>query len=148
MQPHKNYHQLSYGNPAVIYRHILDVRHACDKIWHPGLIFKIKGIPSPSYFNLLNSYLNEGQCETKFNGETSSLFNINSGVPQGRFLGPLLYVLYTSDLTTSTETTLRIFANDTAIFATHEDPMVTSLNLQEHLQFTQKWLKKWKINVN
>jgi uncharacterized membrane protein YobD (UPF0266 family) len=45
----------------------------------------------------------------------------------------LLYVLYTSDLPTTRETTLGTFADDTAIFATHEDPMITSLNLQEHL---------------
>jgi len=61
---------------------------------------------------------------------------------------PLLYVLYTSDLPTSRETTLGTFADDTAIFATHEDPMIASVNLQEHLHIIEKWLKKWKIKVN
>jgi len=44
-----------------------------------------------------------------------------------------MYVLYTSDLPTSTQTTLGTFAYDTAIYATHEDPTIASLNLQEHL---------------
>ena len=35
-----------------------------------------------------------------------------------------------------------------AIFATHEDPTIASLNLQEHLHSIEKWLKKWKIKVN
>jgi hypothetical protein len=35
-----------------------------------------------------------------------------------------------------------------AIFATHEDPTIASLNLQEHLHKIKKWLKKWKIKVN
>ena len=48
--------------------------------------------------------------------------------------GPLLYALYTSDLPASTETTLGTFADDTAIFATHEEPTIASLNLQEHLR--------------
>jgi len=126
----------------------LDVRQAFDKVWHPGLLFKIKRILPSSYFNLLKSYLNERQFETKFNGETSSRFHIHSGVPQWSILGPLLDVLYTSDLATSRETTLVTFSDDTAIFATHEDPTITSLNLQGHLHIIEKWLKKWKIKVN
>jgi hypothetical protein len=119
----------------------LNVSQAFDKVWHPGLLFKIKrNLPS-------SSYLNEFQFETKFNGETSSRFHIHSGVHQGSFLGPLLYILYTSDLPTSRKTTLGTFADDTAIFATHEEPKIDSLNFQEQLHIIEKWLKKWKIKV-
>jgi hypothetical protein len=111
----------------------LDVSHAFDKVWHPGLLFKIKRILPSNYCNLLKSYLNEANSKKKFNGETSSRFHIHSSVPHRNILGPLLYVLYTSDLPTSRETTLDTFADDTAIFATHEDPTIVSLNLQEHL---------------
>jgi hypothetical protein len=40
------------------------------------------------------------------------------------------------------------FSDDTAIFATHEDPTIASPNLQEHLQIIEKWLNKCKIKVN
>jgi len=53
-----------------------------------------------------------------------------------------------SDLPTSRETIFGTFADDTEIFATHENPTIASLNLQEHLHIIQKWLKKWKIKVN
>jgi hypothetical protein len=65
----------------------------------------------------------------KINGETSNSFHTHSDVPQGSILGPLVYVLYTSDLPSFKETTLGTFADDTAIFATHEDPTAASLNL-------------------
>jgi hypothetical protein len=75
--------------------------------------------------------------------------NINSGLPQGSILGPLLYTLYTSDLPTSRDTTMGTFADDIAIFATHVDPTTASRNLQEHLNTVENnWLIKWKIKVN
>jgi len=125
----------------------LDVSQAFDKVWHPGLLFKIKRIVPSSYFNLVKSYLNERQFETEFNGETSSHCHIHSCVPQRSILGPLLYVLYTSDLPTSRETTLDTFADDTAIFATYEDSRIASLNLQEHLHTIEKWLKNGKLRL-
>ena len=97
--------------------------------------------------HLLKSYLNERQFETKINGETSSRFHVHSGVPQGSTFGPLLYVLYTSDLPTSREPTLGTFADDTTIFATHEDSTIASLNLQEHSHIIDKWLKKRNVKV-
>jgi hypothetical protein len=126
----------------------LDVSQTFDKVWHPGLLLKIKRILPSSYFNLLKSYVTERQFETKISCETSIRFHIHSDVPQGSILGPLLTVLYTSDLPISRETTLDTFADDAAIFATHEDPMIASLNLQQHLHIIEKWLKKWKIKVN
>jgi hypothetical protein len=108
----------------------LDVSQAFDKLWHPGLLINIKRILPLQYYNLLKSYLSERQFETKFNGEISRRFHIYSGVPQGSILGPFLYVLYTSVFPTSRGTTLGMFADDTAIFANHEDPTIASLNLQ------------------
>jgi len=106
-----------------------------------------KTLPSV-YYNFLKSYLQDRHFVTKFNNETSSRFPIHSGVPQGSNLGPLLYTLYTSELPTSRKTTLSIFADDTAIFATHSDPTTASLNLQDHLHNIEKWLQKWKMKVN
>jgi outer membrane translocation and assembly module TamA len=40
------------------------------------------------------------------------------------------------------------FADNTAIFATHEDSTLASLNLQEQLYIIEKWIEKWKIKVN
>jgi hypothetical protein len=126
----------------------LDVSQAFDKVWYPGLLFKIERLLPLKYFNLLKSYLSERQFETKFNGKTSSRFRIHCGVPQGSILGPLLYVLYSSDLPRSRGTTLGTLVDDTAIFATHEDPTIASVNLQEHLNSIEKWLQKRKIKVN
>jgi hypothetical protein len=70
------------------------------------------------------------QFETKINGETSNRFHIHSisVYAKGAFLVLFsMYVLYTSDLPAYRETTLSTFADDTSIFATHEDPTKASL---------------------
>ena len=126
----------------------LDVSQVFDKVWYPGLLFKIKRTLPSGYYNLLKSYLQDRHFITKFNNETSSCFPIHSGVPQGSNLGPFLYTLYTSDLPISRKTTLSTFVDDTAIFAIHSDPMTASLNLHDHLYNIKKWLQKWKMKVN
>jgi hypothetical protein len=44
--------------------------------------------------------------------------------------------------------TIGTFADDTAIFASDEDPITGSSNLQEHLHLLEKWFNKWKIKAN
>jgi hypothetical protein len=124
------HHQQSPGNRQFCTAAFLDFSQAFDKVWHPGLLYKIKQILPTRYFNLLKSYLQGRHFVTKYNNETSRGFQIHSGVPQGSILGPLLYILYTSDLPTSRGTTMGTFTDDTAIFATHVDPTTASRNLQ------------------
>ena len=119
----------------------LDVSQTFDKVWHTGLLYKIKQTLPSGYFHLLKSYLQDRHFVTKFNNETSSRFPIYSGVPHGKIRGPLLYTLYTSDFSTTPNTTLSTFVDDTAIFGAHTEPMTASLNIET-------WLQKWKMKVN
>ena len=40
------------------------------------------------------------------------------------------------------------FADDTAFLSVHTDPVIASEQLQSHITELEKWLHKWKINVN
>ena len=122
---------------------ILDVSQAFVKSGSQDYFSKLK-ILRIKYYSLLKSYLQGRHFVTKYNNETSRSFQIYSGVPQGSILGPLLYIIYTSDLPTNRDTTLGTFADDTAIFATHADPTTASRNLQEHLHTVENWLKNGK----
>lgn len=126
----------------------LDVQQAFDRVWHPGLLFKIKMNMPSEYYLLLKSYLTERHFQVKFGNEYSNIYSINSGVPQGSVLGPLLYTLYTSDIPTTQDTYLGTFADDTVILCRHKNPNIASARLQAHIDLLQNWLHKWRIKVN
>jgi len=125
----------------------LDVSQAFDKVWRPGIVYKIKNC-LPTFFPFLKSYLSNRQFRTRVKGEVSALFPINSGVPQGSVLGPMLYLLFTSDLPQAPNVTIGTFADDTVILTCHTDVLRASFCLQEYLNIIQSWLHTWKIKIN
>lgn len=126
----------------------LDVTQAFDKVWHTGLLCKLKNKLNHNYYLLLQSYLKNRHYCVKHNTERSTHYPIKSGVPQGSVLGPLLYLIYTADLPTTENTTIAAFADDIAILSRHENPVTSSVNMQNHLNLLNKWYKKWRIKIN
>jgi hypothetical protein len=59
----------------------LDISQAFDKVWHEGLIYKIKSIFSDSIYKILKSYLENRYFLTKYGEEYTSLHPVLSGVP-------------------------------------------------------------------
>ena len=67
----------------------LDISKAFDKVWHEGIIFKLKcnGI-SGNLLNLFENYLLNRFQRVVLNGNESNWTSLKAGVPQGSVLGP------------------------------------------------------------
>lgn len=126
----------------------LDITQAFDKVWHIGLLNKLKTqLPAP-FYQVLKSYLNNRFFMVKQQDEITELYPIKSGVPQGSVIGPILYTIYTADIPVTPNTFTATFADDTAILATSEIPKFASEKLQDALNNIQKWLRTWRIKAN
>ena len=71
----------------------MDISKAFDRVWHEGLIFKLKsyGIEG-KLLKWLESYLINRKQRVIIDGISSDWRELEAGVPQGSILGPLLFL--------------------------------------------------------
>jgi retron-type reverse transcriptase len=120
----------------------LDVVQAFDKVWHKGLNYKLRTILSKQYAKILESYLAERFFRVKQGDAYSELKEIKAGVAQGSVLGPVLYLLYVSDLPELENSTVATIADDTVILTVGSSNVVSTGKLQTAINQIQKWTIK------
>ena len=127
----------------------LDISKAFDKVWHDGLIFKLKqnGI-SGRLLRLFENYLQNRKQRVALNGSFSDYSKIESGVPQGSVLGPLLFLVYINDLQVNIKSNIKFFADDTMLFSIVKDPKVSANDLNHDLEIIYQWAHQWKMEFN
>ena len=96
------------------------MKQAFDRVWHEGLLYKLKdNLPAP-YCSVLKSYLQYRKFNVKISDELSKILKMHTGVPQISVLGSI-YTVYTSDITLVDNIALATYADYTAIIAANEN---------------------------
>ena len=112
-----------------------DLSKAFDKVWHDGIIFKLKAyVVEGELLFLLKNYLENREQRVVLNGQTSQWTKIMSGIPQGSVLGPLLFLIYINDLPDGTNSLYKILADDASLFLKVNDIHKSASNLNGDLE--------------
>ena len=112
----------------------LDMSKAFDKVWHEGLIHKLKqnGVEG-KLLDLFHNYLANRKQRVVLNGMESDWGEIKAGVPQGSVLGPLLFLIYINDLEEGIKSDVKFFADDTHLLSIVDNPVTSTANLNHDL---------------
>lgn len=132
----------------------VDITEAFDRVWHEGLLLKLSKLLPLKLFNILESYLSNRSFLVKGpNGIKSRTCQIRAGVPQGSVLGPILYIIFTSDMpipsvVPACNLLLSTFADDTVILAASETFQYSIRANQRYILRLEKWASTWCIKIN
>ena len=136
----------NYCTPTNVY---IDLSKAFDTLNHNILLSKLQyygitGCPN----DLLCSYLSGRSQYVEYSGSKSEKLSIDTGVPQGSVLGPLLFLIYINDLPlVSNVFKMVMYADDTTLFC-NIDNNVTEDVINRELFKIYEWLRANKLALN
>ena len=111
-----------------------DISKAFDKVWHQGLLYKLRRVGiKGDLLNWFEDYLTDREQRVVIRGQSSNWDSIKAGVPQGAVLGPLTFLIYINDLTKVVNCNLKLFADDTCLYVTVDDPASSATVLNDNL---------------
>ena len=134
---------------------LLDQSAAFDVIDHGILMDRLHhtfGF-SGTALSWIGSYLSGRSQYVYFNGDSSKITQVEYGVPQGSVLGPLLFVLFTADITSMVEgygLKAHSYADDLQIYS-HVDPSDAQslvLQISSCVESIQQWMAQNRLKLN
>ena len=127
---------------------VLDLSKAFDTVPHDKLLHKLQcyGIRG-NLHQWIQSFLCQRHMRVLVDGEASTEETVDSGVPQGTVLGPLLFLCHINDLPDVVTSHVRLFADDCLIYR-HIRSNIDSEALQKDLKQLEKWAIDWGMTYN
>ena len=127
----------------------LDLSKAFDMVIHVILFHKLEhyGIRGLA-LEWVKSYISERAQFVEFNDVRSSPQGISCGVPQGSILDPLFFILYVNDLNNASLLDVILFADDTNLFISHNDPVYLNDALNSELNNLSTWFAASRLSLN
>ena len=127
---------------------VLDFSKAFDTVPHHKLLHKLShyGVKGNT-LKWIKHFLTDRKMKVVLDGESSEEVAVESGVPQGTVLGPLLFLVHINDLPGIVSSEVRLFADDCLLYREirkGEDHDI----LQEDLDRLEKWAKDWGMRFN
>ena len=130
---------------------VLDISKNVDRVWHTGLLRKLKSYEiSGQIFYLISSLQSNRLLWVVLDGKSSKEYPVNAGVQQASILGPTVFLLYINDLD-NVVCDIAIYANDTTLYFKCDQAsdlwqqLEWAYELESDLWDTLDWGKKWLV---
>lgn len=130
----------------------IDFSSAFDIVNHKALLYKLQlyGIGG-NLLSIFKDFLTNRTQRVSVDGTFSTSVPVVSGVPQGSVLGPLFFIIFTSDLGISLENELISYADDTTLFSSIQSPSnreEVAASLNRDLAKINSWCQLWGMRLN
>jgi hypothetical protein len=129
----------------------LDFAKAFDSVVHSKLIAKLSRYCSNTMLvKWVASFLDDRFQYVRIGSSKSKCCPVLSGVPQGSILGPILFVIFINDvskLCSSSEVSIKLFADDTKLYTVLQDDSAFSVDLQSSLDAILEWANIWQLKL-
>ena len=127
----------------------LDLSKGFDCVDHKILLKKLHhyGIRGVAH-DFFKSYLTNRQQYTLVDGVVSQWLTVLCGVPQGSVLGPLLFLLYTNDLSNASDFQINLFADDTCLSLSHNNINVLRRRCNAEAARVNEWFIANRLTTN
>ena len=130
----------------------IDFSAAFDRVNHAGIVYKLQEVGiGGGILSVLQEYLTNRSQTVLVDGQSSRRVDVVSGVPQGSVLGPLMYNIYTRDLSNLFENTFFAYADDStlvAVIPSPRDRLSVAWSLIRDLIKLQAWCIAWGMMLN
>ena len=127
----------------------IDFANEFDSVSHTKLIYKLFCLGVTEFLlNIIKSFLSGRSQKVFIQNSLSETVNICSAVPQGSVLGPVLFVIYISDLTDVLfdKVISKYFAYDVKLYT--EIKCADDIdNLQFNIDRVTEWTKSWQLSI-
>ena len=94
-----------------------DFKKAFHTVAHKRLYNKLKAyVLTNPFLGWIENFLKDRTQRVIVNGTPSAWAKVNSGIPQGSVLGPLLFIIFINDIVEEISSEIYLFADDTKLF--------------------------------
>jgi exonuclease III len=128
-----------------------DFSKAFDTVDYPTLINRLNNLGfSKKFIKLINDYLTNRYQFVQIDDKASRKLSVKFGVPQGSILGPVLFNLYVTQLSSNGSSTYLQYADDTTLLR-HTKPKAlneTIESMQKEMDSIFQWSTKNNLQLN
>jgi exonuclease III len=129
-----------------------DISKAFDKLWRSGISYKMYKLNiSPILVKWVEAFLTNRSFNVKVGDTRSSAGKIETGVPQGSVLGPLLFLIFINDIPKAQSLNrayTSLFADDLTTMFIYDKPGKINKIIRRYLADLETWLTNWRLDMS